>query len=209
MHRGHNFPGKSWECWLQRSAAHGLPTVWDTGFLTKVDILNKMNHAWLFTTVSGLLQWESISGTAYATALSACSKEPWSRRGGGITRGNVAPTSQSRKNQSHKQRRTPKVALKPQSRWMRAATPAAVGSLTVVSTGQPEMWRRGAEKHSPQMCPSRHRRNNMSAKDGHVLLVMSTRGGGKVDTMFLLSAFSHHGHNVSKWNLNTGAKTSN
>lgn len=31
----------------------------------------------------------------------------------------------------------------------------------------------------PQMFPPRRRRNNMSAKDGHVLLVMSTRGGGK------------------------------
>lgn len=50
---------------------------------------------------------------------------------------------------------------------------------------------RGAQENTlPKCSPSRHRRNNMSAKDGHVLLVMSTRGGGKVDTIFLLYAFS-------------------
>lgn len=57
------------------------------------------------------------------------------------------------------------------------------------------------------MCPSRHRRNNMSAKDGHVLLVMSTRGGGKVDTMFLLSAFSPAtAATYQSQNLNTGGR---
>lgn len=50
---------------------------------------------------------------------------------------------------------------------------------------------RGAQENTlPKCSPSRHRRNNMSAKDGHVLLVMSTRGGGKVDTIFLLSVCS-------------------
>lgn len=38
----------------------------------------------------------------------------------------------------------------------------------------------GAQKSAlPECSPSRHRRNNMSAEDGHVLLVVSTRGGGK------------------------------
>ena len=49
----------------------------------------------------------------------------------------------------------------------------------------------------------RHRRNNMSAKDGHVLLVMSTRGGGKV--RHGASPRCLRGHLVSKWNLNTAA----
>lgn len=145
MHWGHSFPGKGCECWLQRSAAHRLTTVWDTGFLSKVDIPNKTNHAWLFNntcrpTAAG------ECGRSSATALSACSK---SRDVGGEEASPAVTLRlhhRSRKNQSHKQRRTPKVALKPQSRWMRAPTPAAAGPLMVVSAGQPEMWQRGAKK---------------------------------------------------------------
>lgn len=76
---------------------------------------------------------------------------------------------------------------------LRARPRPAAATRSVVSAGQPgdvTEGRREKKNHSPQMCPSRHRRNNMSAKDGHVLLVMSTRGGGKVDTMVALSASS-------------------
>ncbi|KAJ4931002.1 hypothetical protein JOQ06_025303, partial [Pogonophryne albipinna] len=73
----------------------------------------------------------------------------------------------------------------------------AVCPSAVVSEGRGH-HQGGAKKNTlPKCSPSRHRRNNMSAKDGHVLLVMSTRGGGKVDTMFLFSAFSRGGYHVS------------
>lgn len=87
----------------------------------------------------------------------------------------------------YKQRWTPKVALQPPRCWIWAAHRRGAEEALAADFTEPgaEVWQRGAGKHSPpNVPPSRHRRNNMSAKDGHVLLVMSTRGGGKVDTAF-------------------------
>lgn len=134
---------------------HRLLKVRSTGFITKVNNPNKNNHAWLFTAATSQLQRKDISRLqCYSTVcLSACSKS----RGLGGEEASPGETLRLHHRVAqikvYKQRRTPKVGVKPQHRWTWAGALAAVRSLTAVSTGQPDMWQRGAEKHSPQMFP--------------------------------------------------------
>lgn len=134
--------------------------------------------------------------------LSACSSlsEPWCRRGGGITRGNVTPTSQRRANQSINN-----VGLKKLHSNLSAA------DCERVHTGGGAKF--NGRFHRPARDVTVGRRKTLSPNVPPLAIDVTTcrqrtamfcwlcRHGEEEkvgDTMFLLSAFSHHGHNASK-----------
>lgn len=187
-------------------------TAYSPGHWVHYQIVNKNNHAWLFFLffffLQQLLQRQDTSRLlCYSTecvrlhAVRAVVSDGRRRHRG-------TPTSESRKSKSINNVGLQKLHSNLSPAECERVHQRGRGASRPFSPAEPRCDR-GAQKNTlPKCSPSRHRRNNMSAKDGHVLLVMSTRGGGKVDSMFPLSAFSHHAHSVSKWNLNTGNKTS-
>lgn len=133
---------------------HRLPTVRGTGFITKLWIRTTTPDffffSFFFTAVTATTGYKSAPMLQHCVCASACSKS----RGFGweeVTQGYAYIRVAQIK--VYKQRRTPKVALKPQSCWMWAGTPAGARSLAAVFTSRTEVWQRGAEKHSPQMFP--------------------------------------------------------
>lgn len=135
-----------------------------TGFISKVNILNKKTTTPDFLSFFFFLQQlqacckDRILVSSYATALCVCvfmQYEPRSRRGGGISRGNVTPTSQeSRKSKSINNAGVQKLRSNPSTAERELLHRRPCGLFAAVSAGQPRDVTEGRRKTlSPNVPP--------------------------------------------------------